>query len=84
MQIRMGYDRASGVSLRQGLGERVGGTISNREESFITDDARALLGQRLGEPQSSVVSQREMQRYAHAVGDDSPLYFDAAYARAAG
>lgn len=54
------------------------------EESLITDEARTMLGQRLGEPQSGVVSQREMQRYAHAVGDDNPLYFDAEYARAAG
>jgi acyl dehydratase len=43
-----------------------------------------MVGQPLGEPVSAVVTRREAQRYARAVGDLSPIYFDEAAARAAG
>lgn len=50
------------------------------EEPLITDEARAFIGKEstvyLGE-----VTLREMQRYAMAVGDANPLYFDEEYAR---
>ena len=43
-----------------------------------------MIGQPLGEPVSAVVTRRESQRYARAVGDLSPIYFDEDAARAAG
>jgi acyl dehydratase len=49
-------------------------------EPLITDEARALIGKEtetfLGE-----ISLRDCQRYAMAVGDLNPLYFDEDYAR---
>jgi acyl dehydratase len=54
------------------------------DESLITEEARAMLGQPLGPPSSGEVLHKEIQRYAYAAGDDNPLYFDADYARAAG
>jgi acyl dehydratase len=54
------------------------------DECLIPAEARALIGQRLGMPSSGVVFDKEIQRYAYAVGDENPLYFDADYARAAG
>lgn len=52
--------------------------------SLIPDTTRALIGQSLVEPVTVVVEARETQRYAHAVGDVNPLYFDEAAAHAAG
>src|SRR5438067_13057826 len=43
-----------------------------------------MVGTLLGEPVSAVVTRREAQRYARAVGDLSPIYFDEAAAHAAG
>jgi acyl dehydratase len=43
-----------------------------------------MVGRLLGEPVTAVVTRREAQRYARAVGDLSPIYFDEAAARAAG
>ncbi len=43
-----------------------------------------MVGAALGEAVSAVVSRREAQRYARAVGDLDPIYFDEAAARAAG
>lgn len=54
------------------------------EESLIPEAARAMIGQTIGTPVHGDVLQKETQRYAHAVGDENPLYFDAEYARAAG
>ena len=54
------------------------------DESLIPEAARAMIGQRLGSPSRGEVLRKEIQRYAYAVGDDNPLYFDADYARAAG
>src|SRR5689334_13760230 len=50
-------------------------------QALITDEAKSLIGQEtevyLGE-----ISLRDCQRYAIAVGDLNPLYFDEDYARA--
>ncbi len=54
------------------------------KESLVTEEARAMVGQPLGESASGEVTAKETIRYAHAVGDDNPLYFDDAYAKAAG
>ena len=53
-------------------------------ETLIPAEARALVGERVGEPQSATISRRESQRYAWATGDLNPVYFDEAAARAAG
>lgn len=52
--------------------------------SLIPPEARALLGQRLGEPVSATIHAEEAERFAHPAGDENPIYFDAAAARAAG
>jgi len=52
--------------------------------SLVPPETTAMIGQPLGEPVSAVVTRRESQRYARAVGDLSPIYFDEAAARAAG
>ena len=46
--------------------------------------ARALVGQRVAGPHRAVITAKESQRYAQAVGDLNPVYFDEAAARAAG
>ncbi len=43
-----------------------------------------MVGEPLGEPVSALVTRREAQRYARAVGDLSPIYFDEEAARDAG
>ena len=43
-----------------------------------------MVGQPLGDPASAVISRREAQRYARAVGDLNPIYFDEAAALDAG
>jgi acyl dehydratase len=53
------------------------------EESLITPEARAMIGQPVGR-KTGVVSAKEAQRFAAAVGDLNPLYFDDAAARAQG
>lgn len=53
-------------------------------ESLIPEAARAMVGQVLGTPIRGEVLRKEIERYAHAVGDENPLYFDPEYARAAG
>jgi acyl dehydratase len=52
--------------------------------SLIPAETLALVGQPLGEPVTVTIDRREAQRYAHAVGDENPLYFDEQAARAAG
>ncbi len=52
--------------------------------SLIPAETLALVGQRLSEPVTVTIDQREAQRYAYAVGDENPLYFDEAAARGAG
>jgi acyl dehydratase len=53
------------------------------EESLITPEARAMIGREVGR-QAAVVYPKEAQRFAAAVGDLNPLYFDDDAARAQG
>jgi acyl dehydratase len=53
------------------------------EESLITPEAKAMIGQPV-ERQTGVVHAKEAQRFAAAVGDSNPLYFDDEVARAQG
>jgi acyl dehydratase len=52
--------------------------------SLVPAETRALVGEPLGAPASALVTRREAQRYARAVGDLADVYFDEAAARAAG
>ena len=53
------------------------------ETSLIPDEARAMIGSETGRASGRVVKQ-EFQRWAAAVKDRNPLYFDADFARAHG
>jgi acyl dehydratase len=53
-------------------------------DSLVPAEARALVDQLVGEPQSATISRRESQRYAWAAGDLNPIYFDEPAAHAAG
>jgi acyl dehydratase len=52
-------------------------------DSLVPAEARALIGQ-VQDERSGVVDKKEFQRWAAAVGDLNPLYFDADAAKAAG
>jgi acyl dehydratase len=52
-------------------------------ESLVTPEARAMVGREIGS-RSGVVDLKAAQRFAAAVGDHNPIYFDEAAARAAG
>ncbi|MFV0259698.1 MAG: MaoC family dehydratase N-terminal domain-containing protein [Acidimicrobiales bacterium] len=52
--------------------------------SLIPPESAARIGRPLGEPVRVTIDAREAQRYAYAVGDENPIYFDADAARAAG
>jgi acyl dehydratase len=45
-------------------------------DSLIPDETLALIGEALADPVTVVIDARESQRYAHAVGDINPIYFD--------
>jgi acyl dehydratase len=51
--------------------------------SLIDDQARAQIGKELDRAEG-VVTKRDFQRWAAAVGDHNPLYFDSEFARAHG
>ena len=51
---------------------------------LVPPETFAMVGQPLGDPVSAVISRREAQRYARAVGDLDPIYFDEDAARDAG
>jgi acyl dehydratase len=53
-------------------------------ESLIPPEASAMVGQPMGDPVSGVVTLKELQRYAKAVDDLNPLYFEEEAAKAAG
>jgi len=53
------------------------------QESLITDEARAQIG-KVTRRASGVASLKEAQRFAAAVGDRNPIYFDDEAAKAAG
>jgi acyl dehydratase len=57
--------------------------VADDEEPLVGEAETALIGQVLARS-SGRVSRREFQRWAAAVGDRNPLYFDVDYARAAG
>ncbi len=52
--------------------------------SLIPDETLALVGEILVDPVSVVIDRREAQRYAMAVDDLNPAYFDEEAAQAAG
>ncbi|MFV0524711.1 MAG: MaoC family dehydratase N-terminal domain-containing protein [Acidimicrobiales bacterium] len=52
--------------------------------SLIPPESAQRVGQPLGEPVEVTIEAREAQRYAYAVGDENPIYFDPEAARAAG
>jgi len=54
------------------------------EQPLVPPETRAMVGEPLGDPVTAVVSRSEAQRYARAVGDLAPIYFDEEAARAAG
>ena len=51
---------------------------------LVPPETLAMVGEPLGEPVSALITRREAQRYARAVGDLDPIYFDEAAARDAG
>jgi acyl dehydratase len=53
------------------------------EESLVTDEAKAMIGRQV-DRRSGVVHAKEAQRFAAAVGDLNPLYFDEEVARSQG
>jgi acyl dehydratase len=52
--------------------------------ALVPPETAAMVGQTMGSPVSAEITRREAQRYARAVGDLAPIYFDEAAARAAG
>ena len=58
-------------------------SAAGAEESLIGADALALIGQEISRAAGTVVK-KEFQRWAAAVGDRNPLYFDEDYARGNG
>lgn len=51
---------------------------------LVPPETKAMVGEALGAPVSATITRRESQRYARAVGDLDPIYFDEAAAAAAG
>ena len=58
--------------------------MSSQTENLIPPETLAMVGQPLGAPVTAQITAKEAQRYAQAVGDLNPLYFDEAAAKAAG
>lgn len=52
--------------------------------SLIPPETLDRVGELLADPVTVLIERRESQRYALAVGDENPVYFDEAAARAAG
>jgi acyl dehydratase len=51
---------------------------------LIPEETLALVGELLDEPMTSTITAKESQRFALAVGDTNPIYFDESAARDAG
>ncbi|MGB5760713.1 MAG: MaoC family dehydratase N-terminal domain-containing protein [Acidimicrobiales bacterium] len=58
--------------------------MTNSPTSLIPTETMSRVGPLLADPVTVVIDRRESQRYALAVDDRNPVYFDAAAARAAG
>ena len=58
-------------------------TDLSEAQALLGDEARAAIGMELNRSEGTV-RQLEFQRWAAAVGERNPLYFDAEYARAQG
>ncbi|GAB4337923.1 MAG: hypothetical protein Kow0010_26140 [Dehalococcoidia bacterium] len=58
--------------------------MSDGSESLIPDETRAMVGQVIGEPVTATITAEGAHRYAQAVDDLNPLYFDEEHAKAAG
>lgn len=58
--------------------------MSDAPESLVPDETRAMVGSVVGEPVTAIITMEGAQRYAQAVDDLNPLYFDEARAKAAG
>ena len=52
--------------------------------SLIPPESLARVGEVLEGPVTVLIDRREAQRYAYAVGDENPVYFDEVAAHAAG
>jgi acyl dehydratase len=63
--------------------ENTARSAAGTEEPLIGDDALALIGREISRASGTVVK-KEFQRWAAAVGDRNPLYFDEDYARQQG
>jgi acyl dehydratase len=55
-----------------------------QQASLIPPESAAQVGTVVGEPRTAVITARDSQRYAHAVDDLDPIYFDEDAARDAG
>ena len=53
-------------------------------ESLVPEETRALIGTAISDPVTSTITLKEAQRFAYAVDDLNPLYFDESAAVAAG
>lgn len=53
-------------------------------ESLIPAESLARVGEVMSGPVTVVIDRREAQRYAYAVGDENPIYFDEVAAHDAG
>jgi acyl dehydratase len=58
--------------------------MDDSPESLIPPETAARVGELLSDPASVTLDMRESQRYARAVGDDNPIYFEQDAAEAAG
>ena len=51
------------------------------EESLITPEIRAMIGQEVDFPGAEVIDRNSIRRYAQAISDLNPLYLDEEYAK---
>jgi acyl dehydratase len=51
------------------------------EESLITPEIKAMIGQEVNFPATEVIDRSSIRRYAQAISDLDPLYLDEAYAK---
>ncbi len=58
--------------------------VPGMSDSLIPAESLARIGDVMSGPVTVVIDQREAQRYAFAVGDENPIYFDEVAAQAAG